>query len=114
MHSSITIVGRALLEWNSRNSGIKLAADGSLSSRKEGSFDQLLNDLFDTFLAELFRQNLRHVIKLRAAFPFGRTSQQISPGPLGSSFASPREMERNAIAKGNYGGMFCRVTADPG
>ena len=44
-----------LLGWNSRNSGIRLTAGGSLCSREEGGFDELLHDLFDLFLAELLR-----------------------------------------------------------
>ena len=52
---SSTIAGRLLLGWNSRNSGIRLTASGSLGSGEEGSFDELLHDLFDPFLAEPFR-----------------------------------------------------------
>ena len=52
---SSTIAERLLLGWNSRNSGIRLTAGGSLGSGEEGGFDELLHDLFDPFLAEPFR-----------------------------------------------------------
>jgi hypothetical protein len=50
-----TIAEMLLLGWNSRNSGIRLTAGGSLCSREKGGFDELLHDLFDLFLAEPLR-----------------------------------------------------------